>query len=474
MIADPIADAPSGNCGIVRLTERGLRFGKRVRNRMTRRTRLKRWPQLLLVGVVLALAGAEGLRTDPAQGAAGLVGKPLKAGSIYTLGERAGWTFPPVAEGKPGQFRYELKEDNFVVVRSGSLDLSQKSEAIEFVGTKPGIMWLELKDPNNKIHHFAAAIAPDQIKPAAPRPPDFDAFWTRKLKELRAIPMNAKVSPKENPEAGIEHGLVQLDHISNTKVHGHYVKPEGDGKYPAVLMLQWASPPYPLDKSWILGFAKSGWLALNTQPHDVLASEPASYYQSLPDRLKNYAAIEQENLEKNYFVEMYLRGVRAVDFLVNHPNWDGKTLLIVGTSMGGMQCFAVAGLHDKVTHMMINVPAGCDLNGPLHGHSNSYPFYPPTNAKAMEVARYIDAVNFAPRIKATSLIGNGFVDTACAPTGIYAAFNQIAGKKEMVAMFDSPHNHLATPEQQRPYVERSNAWVAALSKGEPAPVGKAN
>ncbi|HRK22768.1 MAG TPA: hypothetical protein PLX06_13215, partial [Fimbriimonadaceae bacterium] len=121
---------------------------------------MKRWPQLLLVGVVLALAGAEGLRTDPAQGAAGLVGKPLKAGSIYTLGERAGWTFPPVAEGKPGQFRYELKEDNFVVVRSGSLDLSQKSEAIEFVGTKPGIMWLELKDPNNKIHHFAAAIAP--------------------------------------------------------------------------------------------------------------------------------------------------------------------------------------------------------------------------------------------------------------------------------------------------------------------------
>lgn len=430
---------------------------------------MRRTGPLSLLLAVAALAF-----TWPAkQGAiGGPIAKPLNPGGIYGLGDRVGWTFSAVQDGKLSNFRYELRADNFVVVRTGTVDLSQHGTTIDFVGNKPGVMWLELKDANGKVFHYAAAIEPSQIKPAAPRPDDFDAFWGRKLKELRAVPINARVTPKEDPDPGIEYGLVQLDHINNTKVHGHYVKPAGNGKYPAILMLQWASPPYPLDKSWILGFAKSGWLALNTQPHDVLASEPPEYYKNLPDRLKNYTAIEQENLEKNYFVEMYLRGVRAVDFLSQHPNWDGKTLLIVGTSMGGMQCFGVAGLNEKVTHMIVNVPAGCDLNGPLHGRSNSYPFYSPDNAKAMEVARYLDGINFAPRIKATSLVAPAFVDTACAPTGIYAAFNQIAGKKEIVPMYDSPHNHLATPEMQRPYNERSNAWITALGKGEPVPIGR--
>lgn len=427
------------------------------------------WNGLLLLTAAAAIAFAWPAK----QGAiGGPIGKPLNPGGIYRLGERAGWTFAAVPDGKPANFRYELRENNFVVVKSGSLDLTQSGTTIDFVGAKPGFMWLELKDPAGKVYHYAAAIEPGQIKPTSPRPDDFDAFWARKLRELRAIPMNPKVTPKEIPEPGIEYGLVQLDHVNRTKVHGHFVKPAGNGKYPAVLMLQWASPPYPLDKSWILGFAKSGWLALNTQPHDVLASEPPEYYRNLPARLKNYASIEQENLEKNYFVEMYLRGVRAVDYLAQHPNWDGKTLLIIGTSMGGQQCFAVAGLNEKVTHMIVNVPSGCDLTGPLQGRSNSYPFYPPDNAKAMDVARYIDAVNFAPRIKATSLVAPGFVDTACAPTGIYAAFNQIAGKKEIVPMYDSPHNHLATPEQQRPYAERSAAWINAILKGEPVPPPK--
>jgi hypothetical protein len=32
-------------------------------------------------------------------------------------------------------------------------------------------------------------------------------------------------------------------------------------------------------------------------------------------------------------------------------------------------------------------------------------------------------------------------------------------------MVDSPHNNLATAEQQRPYTDRSAAWLAALVRG---------
>jgi cephalosporin-C deacetylase len=208
--------------------------------------------------------------------------------------------------------------------------------------------------------------------------------------------------------------------------------------------------------------AAEGWLALNIEPHNVLPTEPQSYYDNLPASLKNYTAINQHDRETNYFVEMYLRGVRAVDFLTKHPNWDGKTLLVMGTSMGGQQSLAVAGLHPKVTHMIVNVPAGCDLNAALHGRQEGYPNYPWRDRKAMEVARYIDCINFAPRIKATSLVAPGFVDTVCPPAGIWTAFNLISGSKEIAAMPESPHNHLATAEQQRPYTERAAQWLSSL------------
>ncbi len=61
----------------------------------------------------------------------------------------------------------------------------------------------------------------------------------------------------------------------------------------------------------------------------------------------------------------------------------------------------------------------------------------------------------------------GFVDTISAPTGIWTAFDLIPSEKEAVPMINSPHNHLATPEQQRPFTERSAEWLAALVKGEP-------
>src|SRR6187399_1129246 len=162
---------------------------------------------------------------------------------------------------------------------------------------------------------------------------------------------------------------------------------------------------------------------------------------------------------------MYLGDYRALDYVASRSDWDGKTLVVMGISMGGQQSLCVAGLHPKVTHLIVNVPAGCDTNGPLHGRQSSYPNFPSNDPEVMRTALYFDAVNFAPRIKATSLIAMGFVDTVSAPAGIWTAFNQIPGPKEVVPMVDSPHNHQATPEQQRPYTQRSAEWLNVLVKG---------
>jgi hypothetical protein len=64
----------------------------------------------------------------------------------------------------------------------------------------------------------------------------------------------------------------------------------------------------------------------------------------------------------------------------------------------------------------------------------------------------------------------GFTDTTAPPVGIWTAFNQIPGPKEAVPMVDSPHNNYATPEQQRPFTDRSEQWLQVLRTGGPAPV----
>jgi cephalosporin-C deacetylase-like acetyl esterase len=221
-----------------------------------------------------------------------------------------------------------------------------------------------------------------------------------------------------------------------------------------------------LQKSWVVDRAAQGWLALNVEPHDVPGNMPQAFYDALPALLKSYQMIYNDDRNRCYFLRMFLGDYRALDYLANRPDWNGRILLVTGGSMGGLQSFAVAGLCSKVTHMIVDVPAGADSNAALHGRHESYPNWDSTNAKVMETALYFDPVNFASRIHATCLVSMGFIDNVSAPAGIWTAFNQIAGAKEVVPLVYAAHNHQSTPEQMKPYKDRSEEWFATLVRGE--------
>ena len=397
---------------------------------------------------------------------------PLKASGIYEVGETAGWTVrhSDVGRTRYDKYRYTIKKNNCELVKAGEIDLRTGPARIAVKIDEPAMLYTEVTpvpgEEGCRMLVAGAAVAPTQLRPVAPCPEDFDRFWRAKVEALKEVPENAVLSPEESGVAGIEYGTIRMDHLGGGHVYGQYAKPKGDGSFPALLILQWASPPYPLEKAWVLGHAADGWLVLNIQPHDVLPTEPASYYEALPDKLKHYEQVGRDDRNESYFLKMYLADYRAVDYLAHHPAWDGKTLVVLGTSMGGQQALCVAGLHPAITHLIVNVPAGCDLNAALHGRQAGYPFLPADDPRAMETARYFDAVNFAPSIRARSLVAMGFVDTTCPPAGIWTAFNQIPGPKETVPMPESPHNHLATPEQQAPYTRRSTEWLDSLVRGK--------
>jgi cephalosporin-C deacetylase len=149
-----------------------------------------------------------------------------------------------------------------------------------------------------------------------------------------------------------------------------------------------------------------------------------------------------------YFRGMFLRLVRALDFLCAQPEWDGKTVVVYGSSQGGYQAIVAAGLDARVTFLAAGVPAGCDHTGFKAERINGWPKFiatgeqPPANI--IEAVRYYDAMNFATRAKAGAVVTVGFIDTTCPPSSVYAAYNNLPGKKSIHT--DPDAGHTSTPK----------------------------
>jgi len=162
---------------------------------------------------------------------------------------------------------------------------------------------------------------------------------------------------------------------------------------------------------------------------------------------------------------MYLRDSRALDYLMTRPDWDGKTIVLMGTSMGGQQSLMLAGLRpEKITAVLVCVPSGTDANGDLHGRKAGYPNWPSNDPKVMAAAIYFDPINFASHIKAPVLAAMGFIDTTSPPAGVWTALNQIPVPKEPLPMIESEHNNL-TPTKEQNWDARSKEVLGILLTG---------
>jgi cephalosporin-C deacetylase-like acetyl esterase len=416
-------------------------------------------------------------------GAQQLVATPYEQSGIYGLGKTVGWTVAVAAgeHASAGEYAYVVKENGQRVIKQGSLDLARGPAKIETSLAEPGMVRVEIRPPagtkqfgnvhtgGDGVVALGAAVDPTKIKPVVPRPADFDAFWQAKIALLDRIPVNATVTPAPSGRDGVEYATFRLDNVGGAHVYGQMAWPKRDGKFPALVIFQWAAPPYPLQRSWVTDRAAEGWLAVNVEPHDVPSDMPQAFYDALPQMLKQYQSINNTDRDHDYFLQMYLGDYRVLEYVTSMAQWDGRTLVANGISMGGQQSLVMAGLYPKISAVVVNVPAGSDANAALHGRAPGYPMWDASNPVVMETARYFDVVNFASRIKAPTMAAMGFIDELTPAIGIWTAFNQIPGAKEAVPMIDSPHNHLATPEQLKPYTLRSAAWLDALRRGEAVP-----
>ncbi|TLD68197.1 acetylxylan esterase [Phragmitibacter flavus] len=365
--------------------------------------------------------------------------------SIYKTGEPATFTISS-SPAIDGPVTCILSKDGIQAQPPQTLNLQKGKATLTGTLDEPGFLQLRVTSPHAKSHTLAAAaLDPHLIKPSMPVPDDFDTFWQNQKDALAKIPLKSTLTPvpatSSAPFKNIDAFDVQVDCLG-APVSGYFGKPKNakSKSLPAILFVHGAGV-----RSANLGTVhwatnEGGMLTLDINAHGIPNGQPEEYYEQLSkNELLNYRAEGRADREKNYFTGMFLRVIRAIDFLTAQPEWDGKTLIVYGTSQGGYQAFAAAGLDSRVSFFCAGVPAGCDHSGSQADRVNGWPKMVPNDPAtgkpdplALQTSRYLDAVNFAQRAHGKgAAITVGFIDVTCPPTSVYAAYNALTIPKTL-------------------------------------------
>ncbi len=393
------------------------------------------------------------------------------ADALYKTGETATFVIEATENDRPladGKVTCAFSKDG--VQRQPSQTIHVKGGKATIIGKlgEPG--FLQLRVSNGKAAAIAAAgYDPQLLKPSMPVPEDFDAFWTTQKAELAKVPAKTTLTPVTSPTKTVDAFDVQVACIGRP-VSGYFgrLKNAKPKSLPAILHVHGAGVRSSNLGSVSWAANEGGMLSLDINAHGLPNGKEKSFYDALAaGELKDYRTFGNKYREQMYFKGMFLRLIRAIDFLTAQPEWDGRTLIVYGSSQGGFQAFAAAGLDERVTFFCAGVPAGCDHTASQADRVAGWPKLVPydtegkPNAAALQAARYFDCVNFATRAKcAGAAVTVGFIDTTCPPTSVYAAYNALTIPKSIHT--DVLAGHTNTPAASKFMQEAAFKHVRAM------------
>ena len=136
---------------------------------------------------------------------------------------------------------------------------------------------------------------------------------------------------------------------------------------------------------------------------------------------------------------MTLRVLRALEFIKAQPEWDGRTLVVVGGSQGAFQALLAAALDPDVSQCVAAKPWLCDLGGVTLGRLKGWR---PDHTPALD---YFDPVHHARRIRCETLLSIGLGDYVCPPSGVAVLFNNIPADVPKRLEYRPGETHSHTP-----------------------------
>ncbi len=393
-----------------------------------------------------------------------VVGKTDKESGIYAKGEKITFSIQALEDGKPVtgvKAKYRLFYDGVRNVDGEAL-LNGEPFTVEAQLDYAGWVYVNcwLKDAEGKnidlkrgsSNGVGALVAPEELTCAAKEPADFDEFWKAQRALLDTVPVKAtrEEVPSRNP-AFVTYD-VKVDCAGSKPVSGYLSIPKDAAPKSCPVVVSYhgagvrsSNKPY-----------RNGAVCFDVNAHGIPNGQPGEYYEELnKGELRDYRTRNSNNRETIYFRDMYLRVMRALDYVKTLPEWDGKRLIVTGGSQGGAQSIVAAALDHDVSMCVAGVPAVSDHTGSIAKppHKPGWPtFYfakdgvlTPAQEAIAKAVEYYDNVHFAKRIKCDTYISTGFNDTTCAPVGVWLVYHNLPKECQKGLTMTPAGNHGTSP-----------------------------
>lgn len=389
--------------------------------------------------------------------------------AIYACGEEAVFTVEAKENGtliRSGTLHVTLGVRGEKPLAERDIDLAKENPA-QISGTlaEPGFLLASAKGlPDTGEALAGAGFDPEKIKMGNELPDDFRKFWEDGRAEIAGRPVKfEKLEAFSTPD--YTSYAVTVEVLYGEVLRGFLSVPTGPGPFPAWVHVPGAGPGVSEPRT---DWAKRGVISLvmNVHKFPVVLGDADETKRIYTERLaKLYYPVDQAGDRDRYHFRNVILGVdRAINEIAARPDWDGKHLVMDGSSQGGGMALIMAGFNSHVTAAAANVPALCDHDGGKFKRQPGWPGLAAKSDAAGEVSAYYDAANFAKFIRGPVLVSAGFIDTTCSPASVYAAWNQIGTPKKILPLVTT--GHAVTPE----YNAVKNPWVET-QLGLPHPAG---
>jgi len=426
------------------------------------------------------------INTQPAPLAGSLAYARTSSVRVDVVPERVGWTY---RVGEPVKFKVSLSADKQALggleiryrVGPEMLPASERVATLPASGEplvidggtldEPGFIRCEVTVVIDGLSYSGvgtAGLSPGEILPTQVNPEDFDEFWAAGLAELAKVPMEARrtlLPERCTSKVDVYQVSFRTAGHDGAQVYGILCVPKGEGPFPAVLKVPGAGiRPY----GGGIELAERGVITLEIGIHGIPVNLPKEVYDQLGTGAQHwlgYPLFQLDSRENYYYRRVYLGCVRANDYLVSLPEFDGKNLLVMGGSQGGQLSIVTAALDPRVKALSAYYPAYCDVTGYLHGRAGGWPHMMRANEDGspslhatgpkLQTTSYYDVVNFARRLKVPGHYSWGYNDIICPPTSMYAAYNVITAPKKLLLALETGHV-MPLPEQ----LAIEAAWIA--------------
>jgi len=414
------------------------------------------------------------LQAQPMEQSIKVVVAPDHDNWTYKTGEKVKFSISVLQNGnllKNVKIRYEVGAERMEPTKKDSTVLTNGTLSIDggTLKTSGFLRCLVVAKVNGKEYRDigTAGFDPLTIKPTVENPSDFTQFWDKAKAEAAKIPMDAKMTllpDRCTEKVNVYHVNLQ-NFRAGSRFYGILCVPKKEGKYPALLQVPGAGVrPYAGD----IALAERGVITLQIGIHGVpVTMDPGVYTDLGNSTLNGYFNYNLDNRDRYYYKRVYLGCVRANDFLVSLPQYDGTNLGVCGGSQGGALSIVTASLDPRVKYLAAFYPALSDVTGYLNGRAGGWPHLfdknnlPYNNTKEkLETVKYYDVVNFARLLKVPGFYSWGFNDETCPPTSMYASYNVITAPKELFLALET--GHWTYPEQR----EKFNNWIVGKLRGE--------